>query len=432
MRMPGPFVREDQTPFIDRMAFLPLRSDPVTAQKNRSHFRLFYLLLLAGGIACGEGDTDLLNPGSVRDHGAAPDTIEGVSATADRSYRPRIQTGAFRALTIADENGLVSNAYLRFDSDDLPDTASILLGEIGLRFIRGSGGPFRIQAHEIAAGAPDWSEEDLPIGLLPLEPAFFATDGTIAPAEGETLTVAEAVRIPASILKRWKSDPTSNRGLALSLVPDRPGVLRALSKEADEDTSTADPSLEVLRTDAVSVILGPSDDAYRLVDASAPATGGEPTLFMGQAVPHELLLRFDLPSAVRAAGTTVHRAEILLSILPGSVAEGDSFVVGIYRNESAWQEAAEPDTVRREALAIDIAIVKSDVDSLLFDLGPAVQRWVDGEPNDGITLRILDTGLGSSSGEIASREAEPALQPRMRIVYSPPPDPRWSGARESR
>ena len=426
MRWTGPIARRDLYPFIDRVAFLPLRCDPVTAHTNRSLCRLVcFLLLLAGGIACGEGETDLLNPGSDRDQGALPDTIEGIAASADRSFRPRLQTGAFRALTIADENGLVSHAYLRFDSDALPDTAGILLGELGLRLVRASGGPFRIQAHEIAASAPAWTEEELPVEPLPLDPPFFATDGTIAPAEGETLIVAEAVRIPAEILKRWKIDPASNRGLALTLVSDRPGVLRALSKEADDDTTTADPSLEILREDAVSVVIAPSDDAYRLVDSNPPATGAEPALQIGQTVPHETLLRFDLPAEVIERGTVIHRAEILLRTVPGSIAEGDSFVVGIYRNESAWQEAAEPDTVAREALAIDIAIVKSDVDSLLFDLGPAVQRWVDGEPNDGITLRILDTGLASSAGAVASREAEAASQPRLRIVYSPPPEPRW-------
>jgi len=376
-------------------------------------------------IACGEGETDLLNPGSDRNLGAVPDTIEGIAPSADRSYRPRLQTGALRALTIADEEGVVSHAYFRFDSNALPDTAGILLGRLGLRLIRVSGGPFRIQAHEIAASAPAWSEEELPLEPLPLDPPFFATDGTIAPAEGETLTVADAVRIPAEILKRWKSDPANNRGLAISLVSDRPGILRALSKEADDDTTTADPGLEILRQDAVIVVIAPRDDAYRLVDSNPPATGAEPELRLGQAVPHEALLRFDLPAEVTERGALVHRAEILFRTVPGSIAEGDSFVVGIYRNESAWQEAAEPDTVARETLAIDIAIVKADVDSLLFDLGPAVQSWVDGEPNDGITLRILDTGLGSGAVAVASREAEEAARPRLRIVYSPPPDPRW-------
>ncbi|MEZ4654189.1 MAG: hypothetical protein R3E12_11535 [Candidatus Eisenbacteria bacterium] len=104
-------------------------------------------------------------------------------------------------------------------------------------------------------------------------------------------------------------------------------------------------------------------------------------------------------------------------------------MVGIYRNLSAWEESVEPDTVAREPLAIDIAIVKDDVDSLLFDFGPAVQRWLDGEENDGITLRILDEGTASSSGEIVSREAAEGA-PQITIVYSPPPDPRWLSGRE--
>ncbi|MEZ4654188.1 MAG: hypothetical protein R3E12_11530 [Candidatus Eisenbacteria bacterium] len=256
------------------------------------------IAILIGITACGEGETNLLNPGTTREIGAPPDTISGVLLSADRSYRPRIATGSLVALTIADQDQLTSQAYLRFDSDDLPDTNGVAIGNLGLRFLRGSGGALRLRASEIASDAPVWTEDDLPLDPLPVEEPFFVSDRSFAPAEGETLIVTDAVRIPASILKRWKTDPESNRGIALALEPTRTGLLRILSKEAVIDTAgnAVNPQLEILRNDGAPVLLAPVEDAYRLVDDSPPAAGNAAALLIEQSVPHEALFRFDLAS----------------------------------------------------------------------------------------------------------------------------------------
>ena len=67
-----------------------------------------------------------------------------------------------------------------------------------------------------------------------------------------------------------------------------------------------------------------------------------------------------------------------------------------------------------------------------LDLGPLVQDWVDGlesgdPPNHGLILRVLTEGRGSERVRFYSREAAVARRPRLEVVYSPPPVPRWEG-----
>jgi hypothetical protein len=387
------------------------------------------LLLILSLVACSEGQTDLVNPGTNRDGlGALPDTVSGIAVTADRSYRPRLASGSSSSLVLVREGTVTSTVYLRFDLTGIADTLLVTGGQLGLRFQGGDGGPVVVEALRVAPSAPDWNEDDVQSLDLPLEePPFFTTSGISPPAD-TTVLVPDVIDFGPALLRDWIAHPETNRGMALRIqAGSAEGSLEIASKEAVIDTTggAANPPLEVFRAGLVSVILAPTDDAYVLMDSSPAEAGTDSTFLLEERVPYRGLVGFD-PTGFRP-GDTINRADLQLAVVPGSVAEGDTFVVALYPALSAWVEDAEPDSVARGATALGSFTVTSATETAVLELGALFQTWVDGADNFGAILRITNEGGGASQVRFFSREASSARTPRLDVVFTPAPGTRWDG-----
>ena len=407
-------------------------AESILLRLRRTRATWFATLLLVFLAACGEGESEFFDPGSTRDLDAL-DSVDVVTLSADRTYRPRGETGARGVLMLVREGeDLGSTAYLRFGLEDLPDTASIVEGRLSFRVIGGSGDSVRVQLFEVAPEAADWREDDLPREPLPLvEPSLDTQARATLGTPGMTPTIAPALSIPASLLRRWKSDPASNRGLAVRLGTQSSGFIVVYSSEAvvtdtgtDGTIQVKTPELVIQRTDQ-DYTFEPDDDAYIVEDTAAPEAGDAPTLWVEQLVPHRALFLPDLSSTGLKAGDTIHKAELFLRLVPGSFSDTLDLSVGVYRNLGEWAEDAEPDTVAREPFATDVVTVTAESESLRFDFAPQVQRWIDGQDAFGLTLRVIGEGGDDGGFRVYSREGPLGSSPYVRIVSSRAPDPRW-------
>lgn len=390
-------------------------------------------LLLALVLGCGEGESELFDPGSSRDLDAPLDTLDHLPLSLDRSYRARGESGDRSVLLLAREGDLVSTVYLRYSLADLPDTASIVEGRLSFRVNGGSADPVRMQLFEVAPEAPDWAEGDLPLDPLPLVEPFLDLQTTpVQGSPGSDLDLSQILSVPAELLRRWKNDPASNRGLALRLGEESRGFLVVYSSEAvitDTDSSGTSvsiktPELVVQRTDQ-DYTFEPDDDAYLVEDGGTPEDGAATTLLLEQLVPHRALLFPDLSGTGLRPGDTIHKAELFLQVVPGTFPDTLDLSVGLYRALAPWTEEVEPDTVARETFATDVVTVTAESDSLRFDFAPHVQRWVDGHDEFGLTLRIIGEGSDDGRFRIFSREAPAGSAPYFRVIASRAPDPRW-------
>ncbi len=390
-------------------------------------------LLGATLFGCSEGESDVLNPRSPRGGIAAkPESTRVASTDQDRAFRPTIATGASPVLFLSDEGDVQSEVYLRFDLDALPDTAGVVNANLGLRFRRTDVSPVLISAYEVSSSEDDWDEGTLKRPLSKVETPFYSSTVPIAPGDGDSLFVTDAVKIPGSIIRSWKNDPDHNRGIALRIADTSIGqTIELLSKEAaladTEGNALVNPRLEVFRgEDRTSTLESPDEDAYILSDGSS-APAGDAVDFRVKGRPAERgLLHFPLPSVLRK-GYTINRALLRLRMVPGSITPGDSLLIGAYLATSLWDEASEPDSVTRGSAAFDFARARATSDTLEFDCAIAVQHWLDTGENFGLQIRSATEGDDTLGVRFFTREAEIALRPDLELIYTPPPDPRWGG-----
>ncbi len=387
------------------------------------------LLALAG---CSEGESDLLNPKSPRgDIAPPPETLLVATSDLDRSFRPRTPTGTSPVLFLSREGEIHSEIYLRFDLGDLADTSDVVNAEIGLRFRRTQVGPVLLEAFAVSADAEEWTEEALD-QPLPTGEVLPTTSAPIAPAAGDTLYVKDAVRLPGSLIRRWKLDSASNRGVVIRLADASVArSIEVMSKEASlADTSgnlLVNPRLEIFRgEDRTSVLESAEDDAYVLTDGRTPSPGDATTFTTSSRPAERGLVRFALPALLRR-GDTINRATLRLRVEPSSVSAGESLLVGAYLATTAWDEAAQPDSVSRGSAGFDFERVRASSDTIALDCALAVQRWLDAGENFGLQIRSATENDDTTSVRFFTREAEAALRPTLQIVYTPPPDPRWGG-----
>lgn len=390
------------------------------------------LLLVVLLFACGEGESEFFDPGSTRDLDAPLDTLDHVVLLADRTYRERGETGSRSTLPIVRDGDLTTTAYLRFALDDLPDTSSIVEGRISFRVIGGSGDPVRLQLFEVDPAAPAWVESDLPLDGLPILEPFLDSQATpVVGTPGMDPAVTPGLSIPASLIRRWKNDPESNRGVAVRLGTGSTGFLVVSSSEAvvtdtDDDGTTISvktPELVVQRSDQ-DYTFEPEDDAYIVQGGEMSEGADATTLWVEQLVPHRALFLPSVPDTF-GVGATIHKAELFLQLVPGSFTDTLDLSVGVYRTLDPWTEDVEPDTLGRETFANDVVTVTSESDSLRFDFAPQLQRWLDGEDNLGLMVRVIGEGAGDGGFRVFSSEAAAENAPYVRIIWSPAPDPRW-------
>ncbi|MEZ4650343.1 MAG: DNRLRE domain-containing protein [Candidatus Eisenbacteria bacterium] len=404
-------------------------------------FRRFWALLLALAsltylIACGEGESEVFDPGSTRDLDAEPDTLDHVLLALDRTYIEKGETGARSLLPLVrlytGPDSLVSTVYLRFGLDDLPDTTGIIDGKLSFRVVGGSGDLVRMQLFEVSPDAPDWREDDFPIEPLDVVQPFLDSQTTaVQGSPGSTSDLSQVLTIPAALIRQWKSDPETNRGVALRLGLQSEGFLVVYSSEAVVTDTNTDGTIESVKTpelvvryqDETVYTFEPDDDAYHMVGAE-PEEPSEETLLIEQLVPHRALLLPGMPDSLEK-GDTVEKAELFVRVVPGSFADTLDLSVGLYRVLSDWDGGVAPDTVSRETFATDVVTVTEESDTLRFDFGPQLQRWLDGTEQQGILLRIVGEGADDGAFRIYSSESSEETRPYVRVIRSKAVDPRW-------
>jgi len=410
---------------------------------SRRRFLIRTVLLFWGVLAgmlgafglcgCSPGETDLTHPGSTRDLSNQPDTLTG-PWSEDRIFRPKLQTGNFVSLLLARQEGLSSDLYFRFDLAEFSDTSTVVGAELDLTLLDGTEAGVRLEAFLIEETAAEWVEGEIPhAGLSTAAEPFFIGTAPIAPnSSGDPVTVNGAVVIPNDVIHAWQVDADANHGFAVRIASSNVGFLNVAASEAIVDTSEATVSTTGLRLRVsegqAPATLKATDDAYRVFDTRPIDEPTDRTLFVERQIPHRALIRVDLDMIGLPVGSTIHRAELTLGLVPGSIAEEDTFVVAAYRNNSDWTIDVEPDTVTVDPVPTDFTTVNFATESVSFDFGGAMQDWVDGEPNYGLTLRILSEGSDDASLRFASVEAD-STAPAYRLEFVSPPSPRWEDAR---
>lgn len=388
------------------------------------------------GAGCGLRESEVTNPESQRDPlPSSPETLIVAAPIADRTYRPEDATGTATNLKVLRTGESESIAYLRFGLSSIFDTTGLLDGDLDLHVQQGGVLPVRIAAYEVDPAAAEWTESDLrPPGRTLLPTPFFVGKNTLNPLPGDTLLVEGAVTIPSSLLRRWKNDPSSNRGIAIRLASNsEEGRLDILSSESVVlDTANAamlTPKLILRRGGELDdASEEPTDDAYVFNDPTPVANGAESTLVVDAFPARRPLLRFefDTPtddSSLRR-GDVIHRARLRAHVIPGGLAAGDSFQVEVWSVETDWSETSEPDSIVRGILH-SITMVRADTETLQVECASAVQRWLDGRGNFGLLLRARREGTESFGVEIGSRES--ASPPSLQVLYTSRLKPRWEG-----
>lgn len=391
------------------------------------------LLILLGSFGCAPGESDVLNDdGSRGPVGAEPETTIVSDVTADRSYQATLTTGDSPVLLVSKEGKTESIAYLRIDLVNLPDTSDVTGAIVGLRFrkLSWSDGVV-LAAHLVRDGEREWREESLRLPGRELEAIpFFTSPAPIEPAEGETLFVSRAIEIPSAIVRKWELEGSSNLGMAIR-VQGGDGGIEILSKEAFVPDSVGvaqlNPRVEVERADRDSVLETTADDAYVLNEVFPLPTGTDSLLVVRGRPAIRALVRFDFAGSVLRRGDTINRAILRLAVDQRSVSAGESLSLSAFHAESDWEEAAPPDSVTRRTSALSAAPIGSSTGTVEFDVASAVQSWIDGGANYGIQVRMTAEARDTLGVDLLSREAAASRRPSLFVVYSRPPEPRWTG-----
>jgi hypothetical protein len=386
--------------------------------------------LIASG--CSPGENAVTNPGSGRTGLLAlPETLRIVlpdsgAIAADLAFPAEVSTGASPVLRLARSDSVESVAYVRFGN--IPDTVGLTSVRLGLRVRRGSGEQVQIVAHEVLE---DWTEASLRWGNRPETADSSLSSGPSHDPGGIQDTVLLTQEIPSDLVRRWKRDPDSNHGLALSL--SAPAEVQVLAREAIffDSLGIANPTLRLLTGNGTVIgEAGAAADAFAYDDTRTLATGADTVLALSEWLPTRVALRFPLPDSLlegeRARGLLVNLAVLRLSVV--SATEEAAFL-NVLGATGDWAETAAPDSIPVSGLygRVELpASVDSVAATLSVGMGGIVQRWIDGTANQGIVLALSGEGGGAARLEVRSSEAEPALRPVLEIVYTRPLTPRWA------
>ena len=390
-------------------------------------------LLLLGLLAGGCGDDKISNivwDKSPRgDTGAGPFVTTGPLPSADTYFRLRVPTSGASVLMVGRlgvAEGYAARPFIRFAS--LPDTGtvdpdSVLSATLVVQGRDRYGAePVTLQ---LFAPAAQWTADSLAYDDGD-DPAFLGelSPGDVAGVDTTRFTAA----VPTSVIAAWLRRPSENFGLFLDTPESATDALiRLFSKEVNPGERT--PSLTIRYQDdgAVdSVVVVASEDATALLLPSFPPAGGEPWLRIANAQAFRALVRFD-PDSLRALvprGGTVNRARLVFDVVDTSLVIA-SVPFALYAVTSEWVEGTADSTITAESSPSATATYTAGADTVAFDIAALLQRWIDAKTeNHGLVIRSTNEPNDLATILLGSREADPALRPRLDLIYSLPPGPR--------
>jgi hypothetical protein len=392
-------------------------------------------LLLLG---CGLGENTVANPGSNRSGlWSTPDSVSvgGPRYMRDRVLHPQISTLTSSYLFLSKSDSAETVAYLRFTS--LPDTAGMLGGRIGLRFLGGTGAGQALRAAIVDTSAVDWTVTDnrLAWDNRPATLDQLTTGSVIYPLQADTVStlVDNLIQIPSWWIGYWVRHPSKNRGLAVWLAD--PGLFRALSREYvfTDTTGVVNPVLTVYGDGTTIGTVSPTEDAYVYLDSRPLPSGHEPLLTVSEWPPARALFRVDslLPGLTLNRENTINRATLRLHChapCPG-FCSGQSIILSAYRVGEEWSEdgAVSVDSVGARYASVTVYADSLDSNPVVsFDLAALFQLWVDGgDPNYGVLIRSNYDAVGLERLQFYTKDApDSTLWPKVDLVYSKPPVPR--------
>ncbi len=388
----------------------------------------------------------MLNPGTNRTGlTAAPETLR-IPVVADREHRPHILSGLSATLRVARTDSVEAISFLRFTA--IPaDTASISSAWLGFLVRGGSGAGLTVTAYEVKPD-PNWAwgeTADSANSVFALSladtvrigDALRAAPTVITPPTGDTVFVRRVVEIDGAILRRWLRLPAENEGIALRLGGGggAGGSLEFLSREGQPDSArAANPVLEFMQGDAVLSVTSPAADAFVYIDKRPATSGSSPTITVADWLPQRAMFRFALlDSLKRRYGSqydrvTIQRASLYLHVVAEPDSSERAAAHGI-STSSGWEESTDPGAIELTS-ATDVKYLTDALGRPALDFrlecGSAARSWVHGSREDGILVRSTGELTTSTRFTLYTREAaDSSLRPRLDLVFTRPPDPRW-------
>ncbi|RMH68521.1 MAG: DNRLRE domain-containing protein [Gemmatimonadetes bacterium] len=447
---------------------------------------LSLLLISSGVISCSEDTENTVGYDLSELQETAPLVVELTPSSQDTYYRAEFSgdVGIKSSLAFGRFGDTEARAFLRFDEPpgDL-GTQAIVRERVQwveatltlYGYAQSDSVPFTFSVYEVTQpfNPYEFSWENAALDSL-----WDTPGGTFAeePIVTQTVTIHPAVAGDSigidisSVLEKWYPtfQDTLDRFYALAIVPDenmqsmvhvyagdvervdanipyqasypKISIRYNYVKTTGEDTIAVD-QMRVSTTNIGSSATS-YDDGYIVKPITPTGVGQQPFLELNSGQYYRGLMRFDLRDII-PTDATINYAELTLfadSTMSGmydKTYRDDSLFVSIdYMNvlllplEEAWDEdtnTTELDFgISQQVAGLDIEITPGKIDTLRYRITNLVQLWsLQPESNFGFMLRSGWEGANFSVGRIFTREAEPTLQPRLKIHYTVPPRDPW-------
>jgi hypothetical protein len=382
------------------------------------------LLILLTVLALFTSCTEDKNPvGFDRSGRVIDSSAREIILQADSSYAKLASpvTGTSQSILVGAEEQTTMIGLLRFDA--IPDTTGLSRAYLRIHLRRGRGTSVDLSLSRLKGLGSDWSASDVTWDTAPgADPNALSTltrvpTSTIEPDS----TDSAAFELPLDLLRFWKAQPDSNAGLQIACTRGT-GTARIISHNDILYGTTyriATPSIHLvyLDTDRVETIVLASGDAYVIDDRRPEPSKGDSTAWVTAGPASRFHLHFNLaPLFAPFPRASIVRATLILPVRTFDVIASDPMLLGTYAVTD------EDGTLATTAAGLSNELTNP----FAIEVGSLVQSWVDGATNNGVVVRATDE-ISTMEGILfyTSQIAADSLRPRLRILYVPPPEPRW-------
>lgn len=394
-------------------------------------------LAVAGCVEDGPSPVGVeLLPGGILAGGVQSLALTDFARAQDYSVFPSDRADSDRLITAHQwpgDPGFESRALFRFSFeaiDSLPAAAMVVEAQLRLSYSPSPEGPVSFTVHRVTSA---WSEEAATWERRLLGASWSTPGGDFDPEPVAEFTIgtedSDSVRVdfPLDLIAAWRAGDLENHGLVL--VQQTPGASLDFASRGVVGTNRNGPlldlELEVPGPVGAATILA-DEDVFIVEDEAALAADGG--LIVSGAEP---VRRIFLDPAVDAIppGVTVASARLVMTIDEVRV-PGDTLTIVA---RAALSEFVGEKTVLgavTTAAVLGAAVLPPEAlpgDTLSFEsasLTRLVRDWIqDPETRLGFALTLVDERSAFGGVRFFGPEADPAVRPRIRLLYIPPSDP---------